>query len=148
MCQKNALQGFLLDACILDVTETGNASLANMNEYTKDLCPSQCSFKGKCVGILQCECFEGWSGDDCSLAFCEFDCGEYGSCLNGVCQCEIGWEDQNCSTRVSCEQVNNCTDYNHGVCIRTNECECFEGFMGTSCNLTISCALLSDCSGK
>ena len=91
ICINNNLSGFLLDACILDV-QSGNESSANVNFYTKDSCPSQCSFNGICVGPDMCKCYAGWSGSDCSIAQCKFDCGQHGLCKNGLCQCDIGWE--------------------------------------------------------
>ena len=148
ICLKNNLRGNLLNACILDVAETGNVSIADVNTYKRDSCPTQCSFNGNCVGLDQCQCFDGWSGSDCSVSYCKNDCGTHGLCQNGLCKCNVGWQGDNCTTSVSCDLVNNCTDLNHGVCIGTNRCQCFYGYEGINCNSTISCASLSDCFGN
>jgi hypothetical protein len=148
ICLKNSLSGTLLDNCVLDITETGDVSFARDNVYNTDSCPSQCSFNGNCIGLNQCQCFDGWSGSLCDIASCKFQCGKHGSCQNGVCKCDIGWEGDNCTTSVSCEQVNNCTDLNHGVCVGMNKCQCFSGYEGVNCSKSISCELLSNCSGN
>jgi len=148
ICLKNSLSGTLLDNCVLDITETGDLSFARDNVYNTDSCPNQCSFNGNCMGVNQCQCFDGWSGSLCDIASCKFQCGKYGSCQNGVCKCDIGWEGDTCTTSVSCEQVNNCTDLNHGVCVGMNKCQCFSGYEGVNCSKSISCELLSNCSGK
>mmetsp|Transcript_31638 Transcript_31638/g.49446 ORF Transcript_31638/g.49446 Transcript_31638/m.49446 type:complete len:1122 (-) Transcript_31638:137-3502(-) len=49
------------------------------------LCPRGCSGYGDCNGIGQCECYEGYTGLDCSLSICEGDCSG-----NGVCDGETG----------------------------------------------------------
>jgi hypothetical protein len=148
ICLKNSLSGTLLDNCVLDITETGDLSFARDNVYNTDSCPNQCSFNGNCMGVNQCQCFDGWSGSLCDIASCKFQCGKHGSCQNGVCKCDIGWEGDSCTTSVSCEQVNNCTDLNHGVCVGMNKCQCFSGYEGVNCSKKISCELLSNCSGK
>ena len=148
ICSRNALSGSLLNACVLDVIASGDASLANATLYIADMCSSQCSFKGICVGVEVCSCFEGWTGVDCSQPICKYECGSHGSCLNGVCQCEHGWQGDTCATSVSCNLVNNCTDINHGLCVATNKCQCFTGYTGADCNSTVSCASLSDCSSN
>ena len=148
ICSRNFLDSVLLDACILDVTKMGDASYANASALIKDLCASQCSFRGDCVGVNECQCYEGWSGADCSVSQCKNECGLHGSCMNGQCLCDMGWQGVNCTTIVSCDQVDNCTDLNHGVCIETNKCKCFSGYTGSNCNTTISCASLSECSGN
>jgi hypothetical protein len=49
-------------------------------------CPRQCSGKGRCV-VSQCQCVDGWSGDDCSVGACG-TC-YFGQCEAGFCHCEV-----------------------------------------------------------
>ena len=54
----------------------------------------------------------------------------------------------NCSVKITCEKVNNCTDINHGLCIGENKCLCFEGYGGYDCGKSASCFNLNNCSNN
>ncbi|KAL3224464.1 hypothetical protein MRX96_026578 [Rhipicephalus microplus] len=68
-----------------------------------------------------CVCFDQWTGDDCSRAKCELDCGPRGRCEEGHCTygCPEG-----CHT--------------HGQCVRDGErwrCACLAGWAGRDCSV-------------
>ena len=74
--------------------------------------------------------------------------GAYINQKKGVCDCEVGWQGLNCSKKVTCNDVNNCTDLNHGICFDVNKCVCYEGFGDSDCSRAISCSKLNNCSGN
>ncbi|XP_037506550.1 teneurin-m isoform X1 [Rhipicephalus sanguineus] len=76
-----------------------------------------------------CVCFDQWTGDDCSRAKCELDCGPRGRCEEGHCTCEAGWTGGRCELRecdTRCLQHGQC---NNGTCV------CIQGWMGQHCTL-------------
>jgi hypothetical protein len=65
-----------------------------------------CFNNGTCVGPNQCECAEGWSGDDCSVPVCSQTCHHNGNCtLPDTCTCEKGWDGYDCSIAVCAQEV-------------------------------------------
>jgi hypothetical protein len=147
-CKKFELTDVLLEACILDLISSGDENFTKTEAYQGEICPTLCSLKGQCVAKNTCECFDGWTGSDCSQSECQYDCGQYGKCSSGLCICEFGWIGLNCSLKISCDKVNNCTDINHGICVEENKCICFEGFGGVDCNKSASCSNLNNCSNN
>lgn len=80
-------------------------------------CPNLCSSHGRCDSPgRQCECFEGFTGADCSLRVCPFS---------------NAWTDQ----AVGIDNAHNSAECsNMGLCNRvTGLCECREGFEGIAC---------------
>ena len=69
--------------------------------------PDVCSGRGECVGYNQCECFPGFTGDNCELAVTY-------TCFG------IPFDDPKvCSGR--------------GVCVGYDQCECYPGFTSNNC---------------
>lgn len=147
-CKNLELTEVLLEACILDLISSGDENMTKTEAYQAEICPTQCSLKGQCIGKDECECFDGWTGPDCSKSQCQYECGPNGKCSGGLCICEFGWVGLNCSVKITCEKVNNCTDINHGICIGENKCLCFEGYGGYDCGKSASCFNLNNCSNN
>ncbi|CAH1233820.1 TNC [Branchiostoma lanceolatum] len=145
-CAQLGLSGVLLEECIYDVVITNDTSFSQQ-EVFKLGCPSQCSGRGRCVNNT-CECMPGWSGPDCDVGNCT-DCSEeHGKCVLGFCQCEPGWEGTSCSQRATCHAVNNCTDVQHGSCVKTNTCACVPGYIGTDCSEIPTCYKTDNCTSR
>ena len=61
---------------------------------------SGCGSHGACdpAGSGACVCEEGWDGERCELVGCApaadgepSPCGEHGTCIDGLCRCELGF---------------------------------------------------------
>lgn len=94
---------------------------------------------------MVCNCFNGWTGDDCDTAGCQT-----GDCLNGgwcsyedssagVCMCLAGWSEADCGTAVNV--TGPCSG--NGWVNSDDNCVCFNGWMGADC-ATAGCQV-GDC---
>ncbi|XP_078611887.1 uncharacterized protein LOC144882156 isoform X2 [Branchiostoma floridae x Branchiostoma japonicum] len=145
-CAQLGLSGVLLEECIFDVAITNDTTFSQQ-EVFKPGCPSQCSGRGRCVNNT-CECMPGWSGPDCDVGNCTDCSGEHGKCVLGFCQCDPGWEGTSCSQRATCYAVNNCTDEQHGLCVKTNVCACVPGYIGEDCSEIPTCYKTDNCTSR
>jgi len=107
---------------------------------------TECSGKGLCyVGV--CYCLTGYgraenstsSSNVCADRICPADCGAHGTCQEGQCKCEPGWQGHTCR-EPQCE--NDCNG--HGQCLfpapdHPGRCICDDGFEGPDC---VAAALL------
>ena len=93
-------------------------------------CPNKCSRNGECNSQSICECFDGFSGGDCSIRLCPSGhafsdmaeitdtahknavCSGRGTCVSGTCRCDAGFTGTACE-RTKCHL--NC-NY-HGQCV-------------------------------
>ncbi|KAL0193499.1 hypothetical protein M9458_011795, partial [Cirrhinus mrigala] len=60
------------------------------------MCPNNCLDRGYCEDG-KCVCFEGYTGEDCSVLTCPANCNDQGQCLNGMCICDLGFTGDDCS---------------------------------------------------
>ncbi|KAM4642745.1 tenascin-X isoform 3-T3 [Discoglossus pictus] len=99
---------------------------------TPDSCPGGCGgdSQGICVDG-QCQCKDGYMGDQCQLQTCPEDCNDQGRCVKGQCICFDGYAGPNCGSR-SC--LNDCQ--NQGRC-EDGECICNTGYAGVDCSTRI-----------
>lgn len=71
------------------------------------------------------------------------DCKGNGVCVNGSCECDRGYADDNCTQYDPCVGVD-CSF--HGSC-RDGRCSCYSGYTGSNCSQTApDCS--TDCSGN
>ena len=148
LCEQNELKGDMLTTCILDILATGDESFAQTELYKTELCPNNCNGHGTCLSKGFCNCTEGWTGANCNIGQCQYECAPNGKCTGGFCVCEDGRDGVDCQTKASCDLVANCTDENHGICVKTNVCKCYPGFGGGDCSQTSLCLPLNKCNGK
>ena len=80
-------------------------------------CPNNCNSHGRCVfPQTQCECFNGYTGADCSLR----------TCFMGNAWADIAIGIDNAHNLAECS--------NNGLCNRdTGECNCRPGYEGNAC---------------
>ncbi|XP_069838028.1 tenascin-N-like [Dendropsophus ebraccatus] len=163
-CERNALMDDLLAR--LQALELGMVEM----KAQYDGCCGAAALYGNCNGngkyspsLGHCQCDEGWEGPDCSIKKCAYDCGKFGTCVNGVCQCAEGYAGPACRKKkcpVDCGEFGKCVD---GACVcaegytgldckekkcavdcRPNgrcvngQCFCNEGFMGVDCSIDIA----------
>lgn len=94
---------------------------------------------------IRVACSQNFGGPDCReeiepQACSIFDgqeCAGNGNCLNGVCQCNIGFIGESCE-----QNLNDCLSVtcSHGVCvdgINAFTCNCDSGFTGRLCDVPI-----------
>jgi len=148
ICERNELKGDMLTTCILDILATGDESFAQTELYKTELCPNNCNGHGTCLAKGVCNCTEGWTGANCNIGLCQNGCAPNGKCTGGFCVCQDGWDGVDCQTKASCASLANCTDENHGVCVKTNVCKCYAGFGGDDCSQISLCLPLNKCNGK
>ncbi|KTG31121.1 hypothetical protein cypCar_00045270, partial [Cyprinus carpio] len=112
-----------------------------------------CTNNGTCNPIDgSCQCFPGWTGDDCSQScpsgFYGRDCAEVCRCQNGAdcdhitgqCACRTGFIGTNCEQKCppgtfgyGCQQL--CECMNNATCdYVTGTCYCSPGYKGIRCD--------------
>jgi len=87
----------------------------------------------------RCDCFDGFSGPDCSFRSCPNDCSDKGICVNGTCGCKAGWGGVDCSEK---RCINHCSG--KGECY-DGVCVCDAGYTGDDCAQQAPCS--GGCSG-
>ncbi|CAH1781186.1 unnamed protein product [Owenia fusiformis] len=135
----------LLEECIFDVLVTEDATFSTQ-EYLKSDCPGQCSGRGECINST-CQCTSGWEGDACDIGMCNDPC-IHGNCSLGFCTCIAGWDGPTCNELANCSAVDNCTDMDHGHCVKHNVCKCQLGFTGTNCSEIAVCFKVNNCTNN
>lgn len=111
-----------------------------------DNCYAICSNQGNCDEVTDtCICHDGtgynadgfW-GDLCEELSCpgmNEPCSGHGQCIQGSCNCDLGWRINETSCHVAdCPGSPDCNG--NGVCETTAAvpyCECFSGYMGIEC---------------
>ncbi|GKT35163.1 hypothetical protein ADUPG1_008379, partial [Aduncisulcus paluster] len=134
--------GDLCDTCIGGWETSGDDSDTFCDSATCSFF-SECSSHGVCsgellTGVQQCECDDGYVGDDCATATptveCDPECENGGICFAGVCFCPDGFTGDECED-LSCDD--GCSeDISGGECDgSTGLCVCNEDFSGDDCSV-------------
>ncbi|XP_071980915.1 tenascin-X-like isoform X3 [Engystomops pustulosus] len=94
-----------------------------------DDCPGGCGGddRGSCVDG-QCQCRDGYMGDQCQLRTCPEDCHDQGRCVHGRCICFEGFSGASCAHKTCPDNCNY-----HGRC-EDGACVCDAGFTGDDCS--------------
>ena len=108
-----------------------------------------CSNHGDCMpngnGEFICNCYEDYTGPQCSIKLTFNSCEELNCSSNSVCKlvrsdalgclCSPGYTGDLCETPIACLELN-CSE--NGICSQRNDtheyfCECNDGFEGQQC---------------
>ena len=108
--------------------------------------PVHCGQHGECdsgSGVAICHCLDGYSNGvrgRCEVApdrCTGVDCGQFGSCSNGFCECDrqTGYTGARCQVPPDpCDFPTSVDCGLHGACVsETGRCQCSGGFSGESC---------------
>ncbi len=60
--------------------------------------------------------------------------GDGGSCVSGVCECNVGFTGPDCASRIICPEDCNYAA-GRGICVLGRACECMPGWTGAGCHL-------------
>ena len=83
--------------------QTDSVSVESVRFYAPNACSQPCQNNGTCVGVDQCICLPGWTGQFCEQAICTNPCNPIGGNCTApdTCSCFYGWTDNLCHTRKS-----------------------------------------------
>lgn len=128
----SSLQAVCTGVLTVGPISTPEVVSVSLDPYARDLqpigCSDECSGHGRCAGG-QCECIDGWSGDNCDIAACPGNCNARGTCLMGTCACNSMFFGEACEY-VRCP--NDCSG--NGRCDK-GTCRCNRGFQGIGCEV-------------
>ncbi|CAD5122347.1 DgyrCDS10784 [Dimorphilus gyrociliatus] len=124
ICDKN------LDRCICDYGY-------DRFDCSRAICAVGCETNGVCVGPSNCQCRQGFKGNNCKEFSCESlnYCSGHGQCtFFNQCTCDKYWFGALCN-QVNCIDANNCKI--NGRCLDRETCVCEKGFTGSNCSIPI-----------
>lgn len=102
-------------------------SLFNCLKPVTSACHNHCNGNGRCNRWSSCDCFEGYSGNDCSRKLCPV----------GPAYASVPTDSFSAHPDIECSGQGDC-DHSTGLC------SCYTGFSGLSCEKT---GCMNDCSG-
>ena len=85
------------------VGETDSVVIESVRFYAPNVCSQPCQNNATCIGVDQCFCQPGWTGQWCENAICTDACNPIGGNCTApdTCSCYYGWTDSLCNTRKS-----------------------------------------------
>jgi hypothetical protein len=98
-------------------------------------CPNFCNGNGRCVAVSKCECFDGWSGGDCSLRRCPLG----PAWADAAIAVDVAHQPAECSARGICNTGTGSAKAAplREATYRSGRCECDIGFTGEACERMI-----------
>ncbi|XP_019863506.1 PREDICTED: uncharacterized protein LOC109592514, partial [Amphimedon queenslandica] len=130
------VQGYYYDYYIY-----GRPAVVLLEPNVIPVCNFSCG-NGICVANNLCQCFDGWTGDQCDEVLCSPVCGN-GYCVpTNSCVCNPGWTGDRCRIDVNECNSNVCNQ----VCINTQgsyTCDCNIGYQFMNDNST--CEDINEC---
>jgi len=106
-------------------------------------CPAMnMSCVGSDYGPYLLNCFEDTNLVPSCFGTCPKNCSGKGTCSNGQCNCNSGWQGTTCAIP-KCDLVMECSG--NGECIAPNTCKCLDGWTDVSCEIP-ECNEVNNCS--
>jgi hypothetical protein len=91
-----------------------------MGEACEDVCDATHGVQSP-MNSGFCECDSCYTGKGCDI-----ECDDHGQCINGICECMVGWRGSKCEVPGCPGNGTDCT--NHGVCNSAlHMCTCLPG---------------------
>eukprot|EP00736_Rhodelphis_marinus_P002704 Rmarinus@m.23774 len=104
-----------------------------------------CDPHGTCDEDGTCLCDEGFSGYSCheGIGICDVDytCLNDALCINGTCDCPVGYVGDVCDIAYGCPDQYNCEN---GTCVNF-QCKCDVGYTGDFCDVSLCDGCAYDC---
>jgi len=129
----------IISTCTDQGVCTCSGNFIGPNCDVEALCPNNCTYQGNCtIGrySMICDCYDGYSGIDCSVVACPNDCSGHGACSvvgsEGICSCSLPWNGTACDISLGAGCQSNCS--NLGIC-NNNTCGCLDGRTGEDCSI-------------
>lgn len=77
---------------------------------------TSCSGHGVCLANGSCKCDLAYTGLKCQMNTCPSRCSGHGTCIEGVCVCNLGWDGDDCSKVKLCTPLCPESWIGDGVC--------------------------------
>ena len=77
---------------------------------------TSCSGHGVCLANGSCKCDLAYTGMKCQMNTCPSRCSGHGTCIDGVCVCNLGWDGDDCSKVKLCTPLCPESWIGDGVC--------------------------------
>ena len=77
---------------------------------------TSCSGHGICLANASCNCDMAYTGKKCQMNTCPGRCSSHGTCIEGVCVCDLGWDGVDCSKVKLCTPLCPESWIGDGVC--------------------------------
>ena len=107
--ENDTLFGISHYSLLITKTKTGNGLLNHYDptvEIESECDPLRtCSGHGVCLANGTCKCDSFYIGSNCQGNRCPNHCSDHGTCIDGLCVCNTGWDGYDCSKVKLCSAL-------------------------------------------